>query len=87
MLHPCIYGIDMSVTTELIAANKEIDEIRNYIGADALIYQSIEELKKQFDDMGLNTCMACLSGDYPTPNAELALRQIEKERLSVKDSE
>ena len=87
LLHPCIYGIDMSVTTELIAANKEIDEIRNYIGADALIYQSIEELKKQFDDMGLNTCMACLSGDYPTTNAELALRQIEKERLSVKDSE
>jgi hypothetical protein len=31
--------------------------------------------------------MACLSGDYPTPNAELALRQIEEERLFVKKSE
>ena len=87
LLNPCIYGIDMSVTTELIAANKTTEDIRNYIGADALIYQTLQELKKQFDDMGLNTCMACLSGDYPTPNAELALRQIEEERLFVKKSE
>lgn len=87
ILHPCIYGIDMSVTTELIAANKEIDEIRTYIGADALVYQSLEELKQQFDEMGLNTCMACLSGDYPTANAKLALAQIEQERLSVKQND
>lgn len=84
LLNPCIYGIDMSVTTELIAANKSYEEIRDYIGADALIYQTLEDLKKQFDDMGLNTCMACLSGEYPTPNAALALRQIEEERLAVK---
>jgi len=84
LLNPCIYGIDMSVTTELIAANKTIDEIRNYIGADALIYQSLEELKTQFDEMGMNTCMACLSGEYPTANADAALRQIEEERLEVK---
>jgi len=84
LLHPCIYGIDMSVTTELIAANKTIEGIRDYIGADALIYQELDELKKQFDEMGLNTCMACLSGEYPTANAELALRQIEEERMAVK---
>lgn len=84
LLHPCIYGIDMSVTTELIAANKSVDAIRDYIGADALIYQSLSELKIQFDDMGINTCMACLSGDYPTPNAKHALQQIEQERRTVK---
>ncbi|WMX15450.1 MULTISPECIES: amidophosphoribosyltransferase [unclassified Aureispira] len=84
LLNPCIYGIDMSVTTELIAANKTVDEIRDYIGADALIYQSLEELQAQFNEMGLNTCMACLSGDYPTANAALALRQIEEERLEAK---
>lgn len=84
LLNPCIYGIDMSVTTELIAANRTIDEIKDYIGADALIYQSLEDLKEQFDEMGMNTCMACLSGDYPTANAELALLQIEEERMAVK---
>ena len=87
LLHPCIYGIDMSVTTELIAANKTNEEIRDYIGADSLVYQTLGELKKQFDDMGLNTCMACLSGEYPTVNAELALRQIEEERMAVKEED
>ena len=83
--HPCIYGIDMSMTTELIAANKSVEEICTHIGADAVIYQSLSELKDQFDAMGINTCMACLSGDYPTPNAQLALRQIEQERRAVKE--
>jgi len=82
--HPCIYGIDMSVTTELIAANRTIENIRNYIGADALIYQSLEDLKVQFDELGLNTCMACLSGEYPTKNSEEALRTIEQERIEAK---
>lgn len=85
LLHPCIYGIDMSMTTELIAANKSVEEIRDYIGADAVIYQSLPELKAQFDDMGVNTCMACLSGDYPTPNAQLALQEIERERRAIKE--
>lgn len=84
LLNPCIYGIDMSMTTELIAANKTEDEIRDYIGADALIYQSLADLKQQFDEMGLNTCMACLSGDYPTENVSLALKQIEAERIEMK---
>jgi len=60
LLNPCIYGIDMSVTTELIAAQKSLDDIRKYIGADALIYQSIDDLKGLFK--GLPTCMACLDG-------------------------
>ncbi len=87
LLHPCIYGIDMSMTTELIAANKSIEEIRDYIGADAVIYQSLSELKNQFDEMGVNTCMACLSGDYPTPNAQLALQEIERERRAIKEDQ
>ena len=87
LLHPCIYGIDMSVTTELIAANRTNEDIRKYIGADALVYQSLGELKEQFDAMGLNTCMACLSGEYPTPNAELALQQIEEERRAAKEGQ
>jgi amidophosphoribosyltransferase len=32
--HPCFYGIDTSVETELIAATNSVDEIRDFIGAD-----------------------------------------------------
>ncbi len=87
IMHPCIYGIDMSVTTELIAANKTEQDICEYIQADCVIYQSLEELKAQFDELGLNTCMACLSGDYPTDNAAEALRVIEQERMAIKKND
>lgn len=76
--HPCLYGIDMSVSTELIAAQQTIDEIRDYIGADALIYQTVDDLKEIFKD--LPTCMACLTGDYPTPISEELLRSHEEDR-------
>ncbi len=79
VLNPCIYGIDMSVTTELIAAQKSLEDIQQYIGADALIYQSLEDLKALFSE--LPTCMACLDGMYPTEGAAEALRLIEQERL------
>ncbi len=39
-----IYGIDMPATKELIASNKSIEEIKNHIGADELIYQDLEDL-------------------------------------------
>ena len=41
-----IYGIDMPATSELIAHNKSIAEIKKYIKADELIYQDLEDLKR-----------------------------------------
>jgi amidophosphoribosyltransferase len=43
---PNVYGIDMPTRSELIANNRSVDEIRQMIGADALIYQTIESMKK-----------------------------------------
>ena len=39
-----VYGIDMPAATELIAHNRTEDEIQEYIGADWLIYQDLEDL-------------------------------------------
>ena len=41
-----IYGIDMPSTSELIAYNRSIKEIKKYIKADELIYQDLEDLKR-----------------------------------------
>jgi len=79
--NPCIYGIDMSVTTELIAAQKSLEEIRTYIKADAMIYLPIDDLKDIFFELPI--CMACLDGKYPTLGAIEALQQIEQERLDA----
>ena len=41
-----VYGIDMPATKELIAHNKSVNQIQKYIGADELIYQSLEDLTR-----------------------------------------
>ncbi|CDH23834.1 amidophosphoribosyltransferase [Xenorhabdus bovienii] len=41
---PNVYGIDMPNANELIAHGREVDEIRQLIGADALIYQDLNDL-------------------------------------------
>ena len=41
-----VYGIDMPATKELIAHNKSVKQIQKYIGADELIYQSLEDLTR-----------------------------------------
>jgi amidophosphoribosyltransferase len=43
--HPCYYGIDTPCKLELINANKSIEEVREYIGADSLAYLSVDALK------------------------------------------
>ncbi len=40
-----VYGIDMPATKELVAHGKTVSEIKNFIGADELIYQDIEDLR------------------------------------------
>jgi amidophosphoribosyltransferase len=64
---PCFYGVDTPSKKQLIAANKSIEEIRDYIGADSLAYLSLEGLKKACAE-GEKTsyCTACYTGKYPT---------------------
>ena len=44
--HPNVYGIDMPTKEELIAHDRSLDEIRDYIGADQLIYQDVDAMKR-----------------------------------------
>jgi len=66
-ISPCFYGVDTPSKRELIAANKSVDEIREFIGADSLAYLSLEGLKRACGD-GEKTqyCSACYTGQYPT---------------------
>src|SRR5262244_903397 len=64
---PCFYGVDTPSKKQLIAANKSVEEIRAYIGADSLAYLSLEGLKKACADGEKTTyCSACYTGTYPT---------------------
>ena len=68
LIFPSFYGIDISTTKELIAANKTQDEICEVIGADSLGYLSeeglIESIGLDYDAPYTGLCMDCFNGDY-----------------------
>ena len=59
---PCYYGIDTAARKELIAAEKSVEEIQAYIGADSLAFLSEEGVKRA---IGRPVCLACFNGRYP----------------------
>lgn len=65
--HPCYFGVDMATRWELIAAQKSVSEIRDFIGADSLGYLSLEGLIKAVDLPKETFCLACFTGAYPVP--------------------
>src|SRR5213594_3374017 len=66
-ISPCFYGVDTPSKKELIAANKSVEEIRDFIGAESLAFLSLEGLKKACDDGAqIRYCTACYTGSYPT---------------------
>jgi amidophosphoribosyltransferase len=67
-ISPCYYGVDTPSKNQLIAANKSVDEIREYIGADSLAYLSLEGLRKAAGEGEEDAvyCTGCYTGKYPT---------------------
>ena len=64
--HPCFYGVDMATRGELIAANMDVDAIRDHIGVDSLGYLSLEGTVQATGLGGGRHCTACFSGVYPS---------------------
>jgi amidophosphoribosyltransferase len=67
--YPNVYGIDMPTASELIAHGRSIEEIRAFIGADALFYQDVDAMKRVVRALstGLDGFEAsCFDGEYIT---------------------
>lgn len=67
IFHPCFYGIDTSIETELIASTHTVPQIREFIGADSLAYLSIRGVLAALDLPYERFCFACFDGHYPVP--------------------
>ena len=65
--HPCFMGVDMASRRELLAANIDIPQIRDFIGADTLGYLSVRGLLKVVRGEKGGFCDACFTGNYPVP--------------------
>jgi len=78
-ISPCYYGIDTPTKKELIASTHNVEEIRQFIGADSLGYLSLEGMRHAVGDTQGRYCLACYTANYPTAVQEplIALRNRE----------
>jgi amidophosphoribosyltransferase len=80
--HSCFYGVDTPERAKLLAAQMNVEQMRDYINADSLAFISIEglyrALKQERDAANPQRCDACFTGDYPT----MLTDQTEKENGS-----
>jgi amidophosphoribosyltransferase len=65
IVSPCFYGIDFPTKKELIAANHDIEWIRDFIGLDSLQYLSLEGMLASMPRAKDEFCTACFSCKYP----------------------
>ena len=80
--YPNVYGIDMPAASELVAHDHTVDEVREIIGADRMIYQDLEDLidavhKKGKTDIERFDC-SVFNGEYVTGDvSNTYLEQLE----------
>ncbi|HAT34346.1 MAG TPA: amidophosphoribosyltransferase [Rhodospirillaceae bacterium] len=68
--NPCFYGVDTPDKDQLLAANLDVDGIRDEIAADSLAFVTIDGLYRAMgegarDNKRPQFCDACFSGEYP----------------------
>lgn len=85
--YPDFYGIDLPSRAELIAAQKSEEEIREYIDADILLYQTIDDLVEAVTRKGEHNIdrpsMPYLDGWYVTNDIDLEhIDEFEKVKLT-----
>jgi amidophosphoribosyltransferase len=87
LLYPCLYGVDMATKREFIARDRTDEEIAAEIGADAVVYQTIDQMEDAVRTSGnseLKFCKACFEGTYPTGDiTEQMISDIEKDRVAA----
>jgi len=80
--YPCFFGVDMATRWELIAAQKTVPEVRDFIGADSLGHLSIDGLIKAVALPRDIFCLACFTGNYPIP-VQLEMDKLALETMSA----
>jgi amidophosphoribosyltransferase len=89
--YPNVYGIDMPTSSELVAHDRSVEEIRQIIGCDALIYQDVDAMKKAI--LALNPKLSgldasCFDGVYCTGDVTPAdIVRLNEKRVDAPDSQ
>ncbi|MBS7670448.1 amidophosphoribosyltransferase [Croceicoccus gelatinilyticus] len=78
--HSCFYGVDTPERSKLLAAQMDVEAMREFIQADSLAFVSIDGLYRAVGEDERKKkcpqyCDACFTGDYPTRLTDLSERE------------
>jgi amidophosphoribosyltransferase len=65
--HPCFYGIDFPTSQELIAHERTVEQVRQFLEVNSLAYLSLEGMLACMNLPHQHYCTACWSGQYKIP--------------------
>jgi amidophosphoribosyltransferase len=65
--HPCFFGIDFPTRAELLASERDLRQIRDFLEVDSVGYLSKEGMLDSVSNPPDHYCTACWTGDYPCP--------------------
>ena len=80
---PCFYGIDFPTKEELLANNRDLDQIRDFLEVDSIGYMSIEGLLSCAILPADHYCTACWTGQYRIP-IDIAVNKFVIERYQMR---
>jgi amidophosphoribosyltransferase len=81
LISPCFYGIDFGDKEQLVASTRDVEEVRELLGATSLAHLSLEGMQAAVQRRESQVCRACFTGRYPAA----APVQLEKNRFEERE--
>ena len=79
---PCFYGIDFPTREELLANNRDLEQIREFLEVDSVGYMSLEGMLSCAILPPDHYCTACWSGKYRIP-VDVTVNKFAMERYQM----
>jgi len=80
--YPCFYGVDFPTKEELLANNRDLEQIKEFLEVDSLGYMSLEGLLSCASMPADHYCTACWNGRYRIP-VDIAVNKFMMERYQL----
>jgi len=84
--NPCFYGVDFPTKEELLAGNRTLEEIRDFLEVDSIGYISLEGLLSCLSLPAEHYCTACWNGKYRIPTTTVVNKfSMERHQMQLFD--